>query len=550
MLTQLRVKNYALIKDLVFKPGQSFNVITGETGAGKSILLGAMGLILGERTDSIAVKENEEKCIIEGYFDIKAYLLKNWFEHNELDFCEELIIRREILINGKSRAFINDTPAQLDQLKELGKFLIDIHSQHDNLDLFQKSFQFRVLDSFTGIESHQKIYIKNFEALKALDKKLTELKLAEKHGTDERDYKQFLYEELLVANLIEGETLLLEEELLALSNVDQNLQILATIHNQLTESETAIIDQLALIKNQLNQVAKNDKRFEEICTRFSEINYSFKDLAIEIDQLAQATNLDPERLDIINQRLSLLHNLAKKHRDEDLILKQKTLEQELSKFAHLDSEIQTIEIERQTLEKECFKLANSNSKLRKEQSLLLEKQINEMIVQLGMPGGRIKVEVSLRNDKELWIYGINDTNFLYSPASEKSFNPIQNIASGGEISRVMLVLKAILAKKNIMPTIIFDEIDSGISGDVALKMGEMLKKMSDNMQLVVITHLPQIAAKGNCHYFVYKNIIDNKTTSDIRELTENERINEIAEMIGGKAFGNSILESAKQLLNK
>lgn len=550
MLTQLRVKNYALIKDLVFKPGQSFNVITGETGAGKSILLGAMGLILGERTDSIAVKENEEKCIIEGYFDIKAYLLKNWFEHNELDFCEELIIRREILINGKSRAFINDTPAQLDQLKELGKFLIDIHSQHDNLDLFQKSFQFRVLDSFTGIESHQKIYIKNFEALKALDKKLTELKLAEKHGTDERDYKQFLYEELLAANLIEGETLLLEEELLALSNVDQNLQILATIHNQLTESETAIIDQLALIKNQLNQVAKNDKRFEEICTRFSEINYSFKDLAIEIDQLAQATNLDPERLDIINQRLSLLHNLAKKHRDEDLILKQKTLEQELSKFAHLDSEIQTVEIERQTLEKECFKLANSNSKLRKEQSLLLEKQINEMIVQLGMPGGRIKVEVSLRNDKELWIYGINDTNFLYSPASEKSFNPIQNIASGGEISRVMLVLKAILAKKNIMPTIIFDEIDSGISGDVALKMGEMLKKMSDNMQLVVITHLPQIAAKGNCHYFVYKNIIDNKTTSDIRELTENERINEIAEMIGGKAFGNSILESAKQLLNK
>ena len=211
-----------------------------------------------------------------------------------------------------------------------------------------------------------------------------------------------------------------------------------------------------------------------------------------------------------------MHNLAKKHRDEDLILKQKTLEQELSKFAHIDSEIQTIEIERQTLEKECFKLANTNSKLRKEQSLLLEKQINEMIVQLGMPGGRIKVEVSLRNDKELWIYGINDTNFLYSPAREKSFNPIQNIASGGEISRVMLVLKAILAKKNIMPTIIFDEIDSGVSGDVALKMGEMLKKMSDNMQLIVITHLPQIAAKGNCHYFVYKNIIDNKTTSDIR----------------------------------
>ncbi len=549
MFTELRVKNYALIKDLVFKPGQSFNVITGETGAGKSILLGAMGLILGERTDSVAVKENEEKCIIEGYFDITNYALKNWFDHNALDYSEELIIRREILINGKSRAFINDTPAQLIQLRELGKFLIDIHSQHDNLDLFQKSFQFKVLDSFAGIESLQKNYLQNFEALKIIDKKLAELILAEKQGIDERDYKQFLYEELLTANLIEGETQLLEEELIALSNADQNLQILAAIQNQLSESETAIIDQLALIKNQLSQVAKNDKRFEELSNRFSEINYLLKDLALEIDQLTQATNNDPERLETVNQRLSILHNLAKKHREEDLILKQKTLELELSKFANLDSEIQITINERQILEIECFKLANNLSEQRKKQSLLLEKQINEMIILLGMPGGRIKVEVTLQKDSQLWIYGINDTNFLYSPASEKSFNPIQNIASGGEISRVMLVLKAILAQKNIMPTIIFDEIDSGVSGDVAFKMGEMLKKLSDNLQLIIITHLPQIAAKGNHHYFVYKNIIDTKTTSDIRELTENERINEIAEMIGGKAFGNSILESARQLLN-
>ena len=449
----------------------------------------------------------------------------------------------------KSRAFINDTPAQLIQLRELGKFLIDIHSQHDNLDLFQKSFQFKVLDSFAGIESLQKNYLQNFEALKIIDKKLAELILAEKQGIDERDYKQFLYEELLTANLIEGETQLLEEELIALSNADQNLQILAAIQNQLSESETAIIDQLALIKNQLSQVAKNDKRFEELSNRFSEINYLLKDLALEIDQLTQATNNDPERLETVNQRLSILHNLAKKHREEDLILKQKTLELELSKFANLDSEIQITINERQILEIECFKLANNLSEQRKKQSLLLEKQINEMIILLGMPGGRIKVEVTLQKDSQLWIYGINDTNFLYSPASEKSFNPIQNIASGGEISRVMLVLKAILAQKNIMPTIIFDEIDSGVSGDVAFKMGEMLKKLSDNLQLIIITHLPQIAAKGNHHYFVYKNIIDTKTTSDIRELTENERINEIAEMIGGKAFGNSILESARQLLN-
>ena len=548
MLTELRVKNYALIKDLVFKPGQSFNVITGETGAGKSILLGAMGLLLGERTDSVAVQQNEEKCVIEGYFNIKGYDLQSWFEQNEFDFTNELIIRREILVNGKSRAFINDTPAQLSQLKEVGKYLIDIHSQHDNLDLFQKSFQFRVLDSFAGIGNEQTCYLKLFEELKTLTRRLANLEEAEKKGAGERDYKQFLYEELLAANLVPDEGKLLEEEMLALSHADTHLQTLDSINDQLSESETALIEQLASIRIKINQIVKNDKRFEELSDRINESYYNFKDISTEIDKLAQATHSDPERMEAVNQRLTLLHALSKKHRDEDLIGKRDQLKKDLETHFNLDNEIQIAKTEKENTEEKCKELALRISAQRKEHAGLLQNQINNNIIQLGMPGSQIIVEVTDRPDSSLGIYGMDDINMLYSPAEGKKFNPIQNIASGGEISRVMLVLKSILARKNVMPTIIFDEIDSGVSGEIAFKMGEMLNSMAENMQLIVITHLPQIAAKGNKHYFVYKNFVNRITSSNIKELNEDERITEIAEMIGGKAYGEAILESAKQLL--
>jgi DNA repair protein RecN (Recombination protein N) len=550
MLTQLRVKNYALIKDLVFEPGNSFNVITGETGAGKSILLGAMGLILGERTDSVAVKENEEKCIVEGFFDISNNNLQQWFDLNELDYSNDLIIRREILISGKSRAFINDTPAQLSQLKELGKFLIDIHSQHDNLDLFQKSFQFRVLDSYAGIESEQSEYFVQFETLKKINRKIIELEDSEKKGAEERDYKQFLFDELEAVNLIEGELPHLEDELLMLSNADQNVQTIAAIKNQLSESESAVLDQMALIRNQLNQVSKSDKRFEEIASKLDEAYYTIQDINLEIDRLTHSTHADPERLEWVNQRLTILHHLTTKHRNEDLIEKRNNLKLELDEYANLTEEIDRVKSEKDKIEDSCLQKAKIVSESRHSQCINLEKQINTMIEGLGMPGAKIKIEVSSRSNLELGTYGINDTNFLYSPAEGKSFNPIQNIASGGEISRVMLVLKAILANKNVMPTIIFDEIDAGVSGEVAFKMGKMLEEMSRNLQLITITHLPQIASKGKRHFYVYKKQINNSTVSDIKELNKDERISEIAEMMGGKSFGNSILESAKQLLSQ
>jgi DNA repair protein RecN (Recombination protein N) len=550
MLTQLRVKNYALIKDLVFEPGNSFNVITGETGAGKSILLGAMGLILGERTDSVAVKENEEKCIVEGFFDISNNNLQQWFDLNELDYSDDLIIRREILISGKSRAFINDTPAQLSQLKELGKFLIDIHSQHDNLDLFQKSFQFRVLDSYAGIESEQSEYFVQFETLKKINRKIIELEDSEKKGAEERDYKQFLFDELEAVNLIEGELPHLEDELLMLSNADQNVQTIAAIKNQLSESESAVLDQMALIRNQLNQVSKSDKRFEEIASKLDEAYYTIQDINLEIDRLTHSTHADPERLEWVNQRLTILHHLTTKHRNEDLIEKRNNLKLELDEYANLTEEIDRVKSEKDKIEDSCLQKAKIVSESRHSHCINLEKQINTMIEGLGMPGAKIKIEVSSRSNLELGTYGINDTNFLYSPAEGKSFNPIQNIASGGEISRVMLVLKAILANKNVMPTIIFDEIDAGVSGEVAFKMGKMLEEMSRNLQLITITHLPQIASKGKRHFYVYKKQINNSTVSDIKELNKDERISEIAEMMGGKSFGNSILESAKQLLSQ
>jgi DNA repair protein RecN (Recombination protein N) len=270
MLTELKVKNYALIKDLLFIPGKEFNVITGETGAGKSILLGAMGLVLGERTDSVAIKENEEKCLVEATFQIRDYQLNNWFETNEFDYSEELIIRREISTGGKSRAFINDTPAQLNQLKELGKFLVDIHSQHDNLDLFQKEFQFGVLDSFSSTEKLQQDYKKKFDQLKLLRFELLQLEEAERKASEERDFKQFQYDELVSAQLQAGEYEKLEEEQLSLSSAENSLITLEGVKHQLTEADSAIVDQLALIRNQLNQVAKNDKRFIGLSERLDE----------------------------------------------------------------------------------------------------------------------------------------------------------------------------------------------------------------------------------------------------------------------------------------
>jgi len=549
MLTELKVKNYALIKDLSFVPGSDFNVITGETGAGKSILLGAMGLVLGERTDSVAIRENEEKCIVEATFKVSEYNLGSWFEVNEFDYSRELIVRREISTGGKSRAFINDTPAQLNQLKELGKFLVDIHSQHDNLDLFQKEFQFGILDSFSSTEVLQQSYKKQFDLLKVIKLKISQLEETERRAAEEKDFKQFQYDELVAAQLVAGEYEQLEEEQLYLSSAENSQQTIENIKHQLSDSESAIIDQLALIRSQLNQIAKNDKRLNGVSERLDDAYFNLKDIGNELDTLLSLVHSDPGRLEIVNQRMALLHHLSQKHRDTDLLLKKQSLELELESYANLSDELLQMKHDQEDANSKCVKLSQDLTKQRNAHAGLLEKKINEMIVELGMPGASIKIELTPTKTGGLGNYGMDDTNFLFSPAKGKMHNPIQNIASGGEISRVMLVLKMILAEKKILPTIIFDEIDTGVSGEVAFKMGKLLENMSKNRQLVVITHLPQIASKGKRHFFVYKKHINQSTVTDIRELIGEERVNEIAEMMGGKGFGESILESAKHLLN-
>lgn len=549
MLTELKVKNYALIKDLLFVPGKEFNVITGETGAGKSILLGAMGLVLGERTDTVAIRDNEEKCVIEATFLIKDYALNDWFETNAFDYEQELILRREISTGGKSRAFINDTPAQLSQLKELGKFLVDIHSQHDNLDLFQKEFQFGILDSFSSAESLQNEYKKHFDLLKKIRTEISRLQESEFKALQERDFKQFQYDELVAAQLQQGEFEQLEEEQLSLSTVETSIQILEGVKHQLSDSENALIDQLSVIRNQLNQISKNDKRLQLLSERLNDAFFNLKDIGNEIDSLYASVHSDPARLEYVNQRLALLHNLTQKHKDMDLFLKKETLENELELYANLSDEILQLKQEEESVNVECHLKALELSRLRNEHAVQLESKINTEIVELGMPGASIKIELTKTKTDNLGNYGLDDTNILFSPAKGKLFNPIQNIASGGEISRVMLVLKMILAEKKILPTIIFDEIDTGVSGEVAFKMGKLLENMSKSRQLIVITHLPQIASKGKKHFFVFKKQMDQTTVTDIKELTSIERENEIAEMMGGKGFGESILESAKHLLN-
>ena len=549
MLTELKVKNYALIKDLLFVPGKDFNVITGETGAGKSILLGAMGLVLGERTDTVAIRDNEEKCVIEATFLINDYALNDWFETNGFDYEKELILRREISTGGKSRAFINDTPAQLTQLKELGKFLVDIHSQHDNLDLFQKEFQFGILDSFSSAESLQNEYKKNFDLLKKIRNEISRLQESESKALQERDFKQFQYDELIAAQLQQGEFEQLEEEQLSLSTVETSIQILEGVKHQLSDSESAIIDQLSVIRSQLNQIAKNDKRLQFLSERLNDAFFNLKDIGNEIESLYASVHSDPTRLEYVNQRLALLHNLSQKHKDMDLFLKKETLENELELYANLSDEILQLKQEEDSVNAECHRMAVELSRLRNEHAFHLESKINTEIVELGMPGASIKIELTNTKSDILGNYGLDDTNILFSPAKGKLYNPIQNIASGGEISRVMLVLKMILAEKKILPTIIFDEIDTGVSGEVAFKMGKLLENMSKSRQLIVITHLPQIASKGKKHFFVFKKQMDQTTVTDIKELTSIERENEIAEMMGGKGFGESILESAKHLLN-
>lgn len=550
MLTLLSIKNFALIEQLEMNFSNQFSIITGETGAGKSILLGALGLVLGNRADLSSLKDKEQKCVIETHFNLAKYNLKPFFEANDLDYEEVTIIRREILPSGKSRAFINDSPVNLEELKELGTFLIDIHSQHQTQELSNEEYQIQILDAIANNGNTVATYKENLSSYKSTKSELKKLKETKDSLSKEADYNSFLLEELLAANLKEGEQAELEITLEKLSNVEfikENIDKSLAIAN---EEQIGIIQNLKEIKFSLQKIAAISTEFKDLSERVSSVLIEFDDISSELNSQAEKLVNDPEKLDIVNQKLQLIYSLQKKHNVasvEELLVIQNDLDSKVVLADDLDNQISKLESQ---LEKDSIileELANQISENRQKAIPVLTEEIVMILTQLGMPNARFQFEI--KTAQSFLLSGKDEVQLLFSANKGTDFGLLKKVASGGEMSRIMLAVKSILANYSKLPTIIFDEIDTGVSGEIAHKMGDIMKEMSAKMQVFAITHLPQIAAKGNQHYKVYKQDQGESTVSELKLLSPEERIVEIAEMLSGKDISDSALTHAKALLN-
>lgn len=550
MITSLSIENFALIEKLNIDFSNGFSIITGETGAGKSILLGALGLVLGKRADLSSLKNKEEKCIVEANFAIGKYNLIPFFESNDLDYEEETIIRREILPSGKSRAFINDSPVNLQQLQELSLYLIDVHSQHQTLELSEEEYQFKILDSIANnhdllleFQTVLKRYRSAKSSLQTKKSNLSEL-------VKEKDYNEFLYQELESASLKSGELEDLEQQYQSLNNVEfikENLETLLSIGS---DEDFGILKNLKEFKVILQKNASLSTEFQSISERANSILIEFDDIIKELNRESDLVFNDPEKLDIINQKLQLIYNLQKKHNVltvEELIEIQNNLENKVVSLSTLEDEIANLENTINNYELEMNGIAIKISKSRSEAIPKLSEQLIAILNLLGMPNVRFKIEIELTST--YYTNGKDKLQFLFSANKGTDFGLLKKVASGGEMSRIMLAVKSILAQYSKLPTIIFDEIDTGVSGEIANKMGEIMRDMSKTMQVFAITHLPQIAAKGSNHYKVFKKVVGENTISELILLNNDERIIEIAEMLSGKDISDSALNHAKALLN-
>jgi DNA repair protein RecN (Recombination protein N) len=550
MLQSLYIKNYALIESLEINFSTNFSIITGETGAGKSILLGALGLVLGNRADLSSLKDKEQKCIIEAHFSVLNYNLKELFESLNLDYDDNTIIRREILPSGKSRAFVNDSPVNLSELQELGNYLIDIHSQFQTRNIINEEYQIDLLDKVATNES----IIHNFQAeLKKHKAFQSELKkiVAEKETLGkEQEYNLFLFEELEKAKLKIGEQEELEVESEKLNNIEflkENISKVITISNQ---EEIGLLANLNEVKSSLQKIASISTEFNDLHERISVSLIEIEDIIAENESLAEKLIDDPSRTELVNNKLQAIYDLQKKHQAnsiEELLQIQENLEQKVVKFDDIDSLIKKLEsqisISKETLDKQ----ASIITQARQKASKIFIAQITQIITQLGMPDAQFEFEITPMESYNK--FGKDQINLLFSANKGSKLEPIKKVASGGEMSRIMLSIKAVLTDYSKLPTIIFDEIDTGVSGEIALKMAEIMKIMSNKMQVFAITHLPQIASKGNQHYKVFKVTQNNDTISEIKLLTEDERVVEIAEMLSGKDISESAINHAKALLN-
>lgn len=550
MLTSLSIKNYALIDNLHVNFNNGLSIITGETGAGKSILLGGLSLILGKRADPNSLKDNSKKCIVEAAFNISNYNLKALFKAEDFDFETQTIIRREILPSGKSRAFVNDSPVNLTSLQLLGERLIDIHSQHQTMQLTSNAFQFQVIDALAKNENVLQNYKVELRAYKTLQKEYDELIKFQAEAIKEHDYNAFLLKELDEANLISGEVETLEAEYETLNNIEGIQEKLAEAHQLLSEEQVGVIASLTTLKNTFQKLSTLSSKYQELFDRSQSSLIDMDDLFSEVDEMQDALDADPKRLEIVDAKLKTIHSLLQKHTASnvlELITIKNELEEKVLVTENLDGTIQKKLLEITTKEDELNTLSSTIHKKRIKVIPNLKKQLETILLDLGMPNAQFKID--LEEGDTYYTSGKDELSFLFSANKGGNFSELKKAASGGELSRIMLAIKSVLTKYIQLPTIMFDEIDTGVSGEISNKMGDIMLQMSKTMQVFSITHLPQVAAKGNSHYKVYKEDVNNVTQTNLIPLNHDERIVEIAQMLGGSELSTSAVAHAKELLN-
>ncbi len=551
MLTQLYIKNFTLIDtlDIDFRPG--FSVITGETGAGKSIILGAIGLLLGQRADSKTIKHGAEKCVIEAHFELSHYDMKSFFTENDIEYdASDCIIRRELTTSGKSRAFINDTPVALTMLKELGDRLVDIHSQHQNLLLNKHDFQLNIVDIIAQDNEHLKTYNNIYKLYYETEQQLDKLRHEIEQSRQNLDFLQFQYEELTNANLISGEQEELEATSEKMSHAEEIKTALYNSSNNLSGDQCGAVKSIRKAQNEINRITNVMPGASELARRLNTAYIELKDISEEVESMLVDIAFDPSELDDVNNRLDRIYDLQKKYRCNninELISLREGLKRKLSDIENSDDTLDELEAQLSQYRKDCQHHADILTALRKKAATVIEKEMLSRLISLGMPNIRFKVEVI--NSGSLSSNGQDKVSMMFSANTSTPMQPIAQVASGGEIARVMLAMKAMISGAVKLPTIIFDEIDTGVSGKIAEKMAEIMYEMGgQGRQVISITHLPQIAAKGTSHYKVFKEETNNGTTSRMQLLTADERINEIAQMLSGSDISEAAINNAKELL--
>ena len=550
MLKEIKINNYALIDSIEMSFNSGMTSITGETGAGKSILLGGLSLVLGSRVDNSKIINKQTKCFVEATFDINEYDLNSFFDLNSLDYEKETILRREVIPSGKSRAFINDTPVNLDVLSKLGNTLIDIHSQHNNLTLLDNNFKYLILDSLSNNEKLVVDYNKEFDALKEIEIEIEKVEKNKLNLDEQSDYNNYLLKEFEGLKLEDLNLNNLKEQVKELDNIEETLTISANIINEINNDEIGVNDKLSLYVREINKISENSSKLKSFKNKLIEIKNDLMDLTNDYESYINNLESKDTESNIFKESLDLIYSLQNKHRVnsiEELINIKNDLLKKIDDHENFDKKIIKLKLKRDNIIKSLNKVADRLHQGRKKAIPIFIEKMNNNFMDLGMENSKIKIEIS--KSKELQKNGNSLIEFLFKGNKGTNYNELKNIASGGEVSRIMLSIKSILSKYKKLSAIIFDEIDTGVSGIVSSKVANLMYNMSRNMQVLAITHLPQVASKGDSHFKVFKYEDRNRTITDIKLLNKSDRINEIAEMLSGKKLNKSAKELANQLLN-